>query len=139
MQLKTLEISMVLEDPRRCHENACVLMRAFQPAFTVVSQDSENADQPKNAINPGNSSRVDAFSINPNKKVVFFRTKNKNETPGVDALSDLKIAFSSRVQCSYQADLATKHDGVGETLINIGRERCSHRKKWERTVYFARF
>ena len=78
MPLKRLEISMVLEDLRRWQENVCALMRAFQPVFTVVSQDLENADHPKNASKPGNSSRVDAFSMKPNKKVVFFqKTKHR--------------------------------------------------------------
>ena len=69
MPLKRLEISMVLEDLRRWQENVCALMRAFQPVFTVVVQDVENASK------PGNSSRVDAFSINLNKKAVFFFKK----------------------------------------------------------------
>ena len=82
MPLKRLEISMVLEDLRRWQENVCAVMRAFQPVFTMVSQDLENADHPENASKPGNSSRVDAFSINPNKKVVFVFFKKRNTVGG---------------------------------------------------------
>ena len=67
------EVSNLVIWPHAFHK----AVSAFHPVFTEVSQDFENADQQKNASNQCNSSRVEAFSINPDKKMMFLlKTKH---------------------------------------------------------------